>query len=211
MSSDAVQGMRQFTVGAMEIRVVADGGRNVPIPSGLVTNASDQQVTAALEAGNYPKGIMPFFFNPVLVNDGGKLSLIDTGNGEAAFEQSKGAVGRVQVHLRDAGVDPAKIENVLITHFHADHINGLVAGDGAPAFPAARILVGKTEYAFWMDDDNMNRAPDEMKAQFKNVRRVFGIVGDRVKPFEDNEEVIPHVVAMATPGHTPGCTSWNSR
>jgi glyoxylase-like metal-dependent hydrolase (beta-lactamase superfamily II) len=208
MTNTDNQGIRRFAVGDIETMVVADGGRDVPIPEGIVSNASMDEVRTALETAGYTKGIMPFFFNPVLVSNRGKLTLIDTGNGEAAFAQSKGAVGRLHSNLRKVDVDSAAIGSVILTHFHGDHIGGLVTADGKSAFPSAEILVPSAEYAYWMDEGNMSRASDALKPQFASVRRVFGIVGDKVRQFEDAAEVVPGVVAMATPGHTPGHTSF---
>jgi glyoxylase-like metal-dependent hydrolase (beta-lactamase superfamily II) len=51
--------------------------------------------------------------------------------------------------LREAGVDPADIAHVVVTHLHFDHAGGLTrAGDAGPVatFPRARIHVQRTEW-----------------------------------------------------------------
>ena len=62
----------------------------------------------------------------------------------------------------------------IISHFHGDHVSGLVAPDGGPAFPRAEITVPANEWSFWMDDDERARAtPGRMQSLFENNRRVF--------------------------------------
>ena len=58
-----------------------------------------------------------------------------------------------------AGFDPKAVDMVVISHFHGDHVNGLLTADGTPAFPNAEVLVPAAEWKFWMDDGEMSRAP----------------------------------------------------
>ena len=75
---------------------------------------------------------------------------------------------------------PKAVDTVIISHYHGDHVNGLVIADGTPAFPNAEILVPAAEHKYWMDDGEMSRAPaGRMEGLFKNNRRVFS--GDVVK------------------------------
>jgi glyoxylase-like metal-dependent hydrolase (beta-lactamase superfamily II) len=67
---------------------------------------------------------------------------------------------------------------VVISHFHTDHVNGLLTADGKPAFPNAEVLVPATEWKFWMDDGEMSRAPaGRMQGLFKNNRNIFESAG----------------------------------
>ena len=47
---------------------------------------------------------------------------------------------------------------VVISHFHGDHINGLLTADNTPAFPNAEVLVPAAEWKYFMDDGEMSRA-----------------------------------------------------
>jgi glyoxylase-like metal-dependent hydrolase (beta-lactamase superfamily II) len=49
---------------------------------------------------------------------------------------------------------------VLISHLHGDHINGIKKPDGSLAFPNAEIKVPAEDWAFWMSDENMAKAPE---------------------------------------------------
>ena len=200
-------GSRRYQIGDIGLTVVADGGRVIPVPEGLVKNAPVEAVAAALEAGGSPKGTMPFFFNPVVIDSGTRKILVDTGNGEGAFQNSKGGLGQLQANLKGAGIDPAKIDAVLITHFHGDHVNGLLTASGRPAFPGSEILVPETEWVYWTDEGNASRASDALKPNFANVKRVFDGLGSNVTQLNAGAEVAAGVSTMATPGHTPGHSS----
>jgi glyoxylase-like metal-dependent hydrolase (beta-lactamase superfamily II) len=202
-------GWYRYKVGSHEVTVVTDGARTFPLPDGFVANVKKDDINAALAAAYMEKDKMTILFNPIVVNTGSKLVLIDTGNGEAAHAQSKGAVGQLNTNLAAAGIDRNTIDTVVISHFHGDHVNGLLTADNKPAFPRAEILVPAAEWKFWMDDGEMSRAPQGRMADlFKNNRRVFDALGRKVTQYEWNKEVAPGITAVATVGHTPGHTSY---
>jgi len=135
--------------------------------------------------------------------------LIDTGVGEAALAQSRGERGTLNRNLAAAGVDRKSIDVVVVSHFHADHVNGLLDADGKPAFPNAEIKVPEAEWRFWMDDGEMSRASKgRMSELFANNRRVFDALGRKVTPYAWGTDVAPGVTAVGTPGHSIGHTSY---
>ena len=71
----------RLKLGDFEITVVNDGARAIPLPATFVRNVSNEQVLAAAEAAYMPKGSIVAPFNPIVVNTGAKLVLIDTGYG----------------------------------------------------------------------------------------------------------------------------------
>lgn len=201
-------GFYRYKVGSMEVTVVTDGARTFPLADAFVTNAKKDEVNGALAAAYMDKDKMTIVFNPIVVNTGAKLVVIDTGNGPGAFEQTKGAVGQFQSNLAAAGIDPKSVDAVVISHFHGDHINGLLTADGKPIYANAEILVPEGEWKFWMDDGNVSKASNPtVEGNFKNVRRVFGALGNKVTQYQAGKEVIPGITALATPGHTPGHVS----
>ena len=98
---------------------------------------------------------------------------------------------------------------VIISHFHGDHINGLITPDNKLAFPNAEILVPAAEWKFFMDDGEMSRAPRRPHegACSRTCARVFDAIGRKVTPYEPGKEIAPGITSVATPGHTPGHTS----
>jgi glyoxylase-like metal-dependent hydrolase (beta-lactamase superfamily II) len=148
-------------------------------------------------------------YSPIVLATAGKRVLFDTGNGEAAVNASNGERGTLNGNLAAAGIDRNSIDVVVISHFHADHVNGLLTPDGSRAFPNAEIKVPENEWKFWMDDGEMSRASKgRMSELFANNRRVFGALGRKVTVYKWDQEVVPGVTAVGTPGHSIGHTSF---
>ena len=199
-------GYYTYKVGEYEIVQLMDGARTFPMPDGFVVNASKDKAIAGAEAAYMPGGKLTVPFSPMLINTGSKLIAIDTGNGLGAFAANKGIVGQVRGNMEAAGIDPKSVDIVLISHFHLDHIGGLKNADGSPAYPNAEIKVPAAELAFWSDDANQAKANSFNKNLFANVKKT--IDGLKFTPFEPNKEVAPGITSIATPGHTPGHTSF---
>jgi len=200
--------VHRYKLGDIAVTVLSDGFR-MASPDTYLANASKDDLVATLAAAGLPTEHMRNTYAPIMLETGGKRVLIDTGNGEAAFTQSKGERGRLQNNLAAAGIGRDTIDVVVISHFHADHVNGLLDAGNAPAFPNAEIKVPEPEWTFWMNDGEMSRAPKgRMTELFHNNRRVFDALGRNVTRYAWKEEVAPGVTAVGTPGHSIGHTSF---
>lgn len=203
-------GFYRYKVGSFECTSINDGARSFPMPDSFVKNVPKEEALAAAEAAYMPKGMVTVPFNPQLINTGGKLVLIDCGNGIANFEPSKGAVGRTLQNLAAAGVDPKSIDVVLMSHLHPDHTNGIRALDGSMAFPNAEIMVPAKDWEFWMSEENAAKAESNqmMKNYFANVRKIYAGIESRVTRYDWGKEVVSGITSIAAPGHTPGHTAF---
>src|SRR6202040_1765667 len=198
----------RYKLGDIQVTVVSDGRNTFPLEDAFITNAKKEEVNAALEKAFMPRDIFTIHFAPLVINTGGKLVVVDTGNGPIAKVNSKGAAGQFADNMAAAGFDPKAVDMVVISHFHTDHVNGLLTADGAPAFPNAEVLVPATEWKFWMDDGEMaNAKGDRMVGLFKNNRNIFEKgLNKKVTPYEWKKELAPGLTAVETVGHTPGHT-----
>jgi glyoxylase-like metal-dependent hydrolase (beta-lactamase superfamily II) len=201
-------GWYRYKVGSIEVTVVTDGVNRFRFADNHVTNKTRDEVNAALASAHLEKDMMTTPYNPVVVNTGSKLVVIDTGTSEANFARSKGSAGQFHTNLKAAGIDRNAVDAVVISHFHGDHINGLLSPENKLAFPNAEVLVPAAEWKYFMDDGEMSRAPaGRMQDVFKNLRRVFDALGRKVTPYQPNQELAPGITAVATQGHSAGHTS----
>jgi glyoxylase-like metal-dependent hydrolase (beta-lactamase superfamily II) len=201
--------VHRYKVGDIEVTVLSDGFRMVPVNGNYLSNASADDLAKALAAAGQPTDKMKNTYSPIVLTTAGKRVLIDTGNGSAAAAESNNERGTLNAHLAAAGIDRNAIDIVVISHFHADHVNGLLMPDNSKAFPNAEIKVPENEWKFWMDDGEMSRASKgRMTELFANNRRVFGALDRKVTPYAWDKEVVPGVTAVGTPGHSIGHTSF---
>jgi len=196
-------GFYRFKVGDLEVTAINDGFATRPL-AGFIKNASDQDVEKALAAAFLPTDKIVIPFTTLVVNTGGKLVLLDTGNGDAGAPTT----GLWMKNFRAAGFDPANVDTILISHFHGDHINGLRLKDGTEVFPKAEVMVPVPEWDYWMSDEKMAAAPDGLKGAFQTVRRVFGPKVKDITRFEWGKEPVTGISTVAAPGHTPGHTGF---
>jgi len=195
-------GIYRYRIGTFELTALYDGIWYRPITDAFIRNAPFAEVEHALADAFMPADKLATPFTTLIVNTGKKLVLLDTGTGG----QIAPSAGVLRDNLAAAGIDPRAVDQIVISHFHPDHINGIKDKDNDLVFPNAEILVPAAEWAFWMDDANMNAAEGALKLTFRNQRRIFADIAKRVARFEPGAEVAPGVVTLPAPGHTPGHT-----
>ena len=202
-------GFYRYKVGDFEISVVTDGVVTLPLPDKFVQNEPKAEVQKALTAAYQPTGTVTLPFTPIVINTGPKLVLIDTGYGPEMHVKTKGTVGQLPSNLAAAGIDPKSIDTVIISHMHLDHVSGLRTAEGDLAFPNAEVLVPALDWAYWMSDAEMNKLPEGYtKSVYPGIRKVFAGLENKVTKYEWGKEIVPGVTTIATPGHTPGHTSY---
>jgi glyoxylase-like metal-dependent hydrolase (beta-lactamase superfamily II) len=189
----------KFTVGDIEVIQMYDGVWQKAHDPGFVKNASVDDVKAALRAGGETDAHVPITFTVTAVRIGGRVVLFDSGTG-AQLAPTAGNITKSNL-WQAAGIDPAKVETIVITHFHGDHISGLMAKDtNAAVFPNAQIHVPASEYKFWT-------TPTVTAGAAKRIQSVFP-GWKNIRQFDGEAEVVPGVRAVNTNGHTPGHTSY---
>src|SRR6476646_11912908 len=161
-------GWYRYKVGDFEVTVVTDGQGSNPLGDSYVVNTPKDSVAKDLAAQFLPKDKVIHTYTPVVINTASKLVAIDTGLGLGTYAQSKGALGQYHANLKAAGIDANTIDVVIISHFHGDHINGLIGPDNKPMFPNAESMVPEVEWAVWMDVSNVSKLPDVAKPQMPN-------------------------------------------
>src|SRR4051794_35784289 len=198
-------GVYRSKLGDYQLTAIDDGTWFLKIDDDFVRNADGAAVNRALAAAFLPPNVLPVSFTVLLVNTGSKLVMIDAGTGGQVAEPA----GVLPANLAVAGIDSKAVDTIVVSHFHPDHIDGLKTKDGDKVFPNAEILVPEPEWTFWMDDAQMNHAPDRIKVYFRNARRIFGDTGKDVRRFKPGVEVAPGITSIPAFGHTPGHTAFS--
>ena len=140
--------------------------------------------------------------NCYLVYSAGRLALIETGSGDYLLPTA----GKLQQNLKAAGVNPADIEAVILTHMHPDHSAGLAnPKTGEKFFPNAELVVHENEPRHWGDDGAMSRADERArKLYFAAAREQMAPYHNQMRTFDKATEVFPGVRSVPLHGHTPG-------
>ena len=143
--------------------------------------------------------------NAFLVNTGSKLVLIDSGAGSLYGA----CCGHLIENLRASGYRPEQVDEIFLTHLHADHVGGIAPG-GMPAFPNAIVRASKLDTEYWLDDNNEDTAPGFLKPMFEGDKASLKpyIAAGRFQPFVGGPELVPGIRAIPAPGHTPGHTMY---
>jgi glyoxylase-like metal-dependent hydrolase (beta-lactamase superfamily II) len=197
LSGKQVPAYYRFKVGDFEVTALNDGA--LEIDPALYAKADKAEAQALLEAARRTPPKVPTSVNAYAVNTGNALVLIDTGTANAFGP----GLGKLPVNLAAAGIDPATVDVVFLTHLHPDHANGLIDAQGKAAFPNAEIVVTEKEYAFWHDDAMMGQAPAEFKPFFAGARNAMKPYAARTRKIVEGE-IVAGLTAVPAPGHTPG-------
>jgi glyoxylase-like metal-dependent hydrolase (beta-lactamase superfamily II) len=202
MAKTPAPGYFRMMLGDFEITPLSDG--TVDLPADQLLHQKAEKTKADL-AKSFLELPLETSDNAYLVNTGSKLVLIDTGAG-ALFGPT---LGKLIANLKAAGYQPEQVDEIYITHMHGDHVGGLV-GNGQLAFPNATVRAAKLEADFWLNEENMNKAPADKKGFFQGAQAMLDpyVKAGKFKPFEGDVELVPGVRASGEHGHTPGHTTY---
>lgn len=191
-------------VGDIDVMVISDGVLPITAVT-MATNAASADLDAWLSDMFLPPEIVDWPLNVAVVRSGGRTILIDSGLGTEFPDFPR--AGQLAMRLDAAGIDPASVTDVVLTHLHMDHIGGLlVDGLRGRLRQDLRVHLAAAEADFWEAPDFSRTVmpapiPDVLRAtatQFLDVYR------SQLRPFETEYEVAPGVLIRRTGGHTPG-------
>jgi len=147
-----------------------------------------------------PDGTIPNAMNAFLLQTPDKNILFDTGMGRKLFE-----------NLETLGVPAEKVDIVIITHMHGDHIGGMLKGDNK-AFPNAEVYLPQPEHDYWTNQEIINQLPENRRGSFLNAIKVVETYKDKLHLFVPDQlggksnPILKGIQGIAAYGHTPGHT-----
>lgn len=201
-----VPGVHHQRIGALQVTALFDGV--VALGRQEVVDVPPTLVSRLLEGRYVPedkKGLQTAI-NAFLVRQGKHLTLVDAGTAQCFGPDQ----GQVLGNLRAAGVDPAEIDEVLLTHAHPDHLCGILDAQGKPAYPNATVWLSKADARYWLDPASEATAPQGVRFAFALARNAIAPyqAAGRLHTFQPGDALPGQAVAMDTHGHTPGHVSY---
>ncbi len=190
----------RFKLGSAECTIVSDGQLPLGDPNSAFLKIDKAEITRELTANFLPSNNAVLEQNILVANFGDRVVLFDTGMGnDALFGAS---TGKLQSTLQAAGIDPANVDAVVMSHAHIDHCGGLINAEGKRNFPNAQYFIGEADFNYWTDDSkipaNYPARPHFLGQATKNLLPVK----DAIHFYKDNEQILPGVTALSAPGHT---------
>jgi glyoxylase-like metal-dependent hydrolase (beta-lactamase superfamily II) len=190
----------RFKLGSAECTVVSDGQLPLGDPNASFVNIDKAEIARELNANFLPTTEAVLEQNVLVVNFGDRVVLFDTGMGrDTLFGNS---TGKLMTTLRQANINPADVDAVVMSHAHIDHCGGLVGADGKRNFPNAQYFIGEADFNYWTDD---SKIPSNYPARphfLDQARNNLLPVKDAIHFYKDNEQIMPGITALAAPGHT---------
>jgi glyoxylase-like metal-dependent hydrolase (beta-lactamase superfamily II) len=191
-------------VGDLDVMVISDGVLPISAVT-MATNAAPDDLSAWLSDMFLPPETLDWPLNVAVVRSGDRTILIDSGLGTEfpGFPRA----GQLAMRLDAAGIDPASVTDVVLTHLHMDHIGGLlVDGLRGRLRPDLRVHLAAAEAEFWEAPDFSRTAmpapvPEVLRT---TASRFLDMYRGQLRPFETEHEVAPGVMIRRTGGHTPG-------
>jgi glyoxylase-like metal-dependent hydrolase (beta-lactamase superfamily II) len=203
---DPAKGFHKYKVGAIEVTALYDGIWEKAHDPAFIKNASVDETKEALARAGLTTDFVSIPLTVVVLTVNGRNILVDSGSGAGQWQPT---AGRLHTNMQAAGIDPAKIGTILISHFHPDHIFGLMEkGTNKPVFPDAELIVSATEYKWWTEPGRVEKLPEARKALGQRINAVF----PGWKNFtlvESEKEVAPGIRLVNAPGHTPGHSAFH--
>jgi glyoxylase-like metal-dependent hydrolase (beta-lactamase superfamily II) len=161
-------------------------------------NVPLDQIQETLRQRNLPIDYVTTPYTYLYVDTGEHRALVDMGAGHMHPAPD---TGRLVQSMGTAGLDPADVDVVLITHAHPDHIGGTLDEHGQPVYANAHYYIWKGEWDFWFSELAEAKTPERWVS---SARSNLEPIRDRITLLDNEGEVVPGIGVIPAPGHTPG-------
>jgi glyoxylase-like metal-dependent hydrolase (beta-lactamase superfamily II) len=194
-------GFYKYKVGSIEVTAVYDGIWRKPHDPTFIKDVSVDETKAALAKAGMTTEFMPIPLTVIVLKIGDNHIMIDAGSGVGQWQAN---ATHLPANMKAAGIDRSQIKTILISHFHPDHVWGLMEkGTNNAVFPDAELVTNSVEYKFWTEPGRVEKLPEGRRQAGKRIADVFP-TWKNWKLVETGAEVAPGVQILDAYGHTPG-------
>jgi glyoxylase-like metal-dependent hydrolase (beta-lactamase superfamily II) len=194
-------GFYKYKVGSIEATAVYDGIWRKPHDPAFIKGVTVDETKAALAKAGLTTEFMPIPLTVLVLKIGDRHIMIDAGSGVGQWQAN---ATHLPANMKAAGIDRRQISTILISHFHPDHVWGLMEkGTNDAVFPEAELVVNSAEYRFWMEPGRVEKLPEGRRAAGKRIADVFP-TWNNWRLVESGAEVAPGIQILEAFGHTPG-------
>ena len=194
------------SLGRATLTTVSDGALVLP-PGFLFDPIPEEKLAPLRDKFDLNGGPLTPECNLALYRDDSRVVLFDVGSGPDFMPTA----GKIVESLAALDLEPGDVTDVVFTHAHPDHIWGLLDDFGDLLFADARYLMGRTEWDYWWDPRTVDTIGAARQAFAVGAKRRMEAIEDAVEFFDDGDEVLPGIAAVASFGHTPGHMAFEIR
>jgi glyoxylase-like metal-dependent hydrolase (beta-lactamase superfamily II) len=194
-----------YKFGDLEALVVSDGHFVLPTGFLVTPEAPPAEREAVLKAAGQSGEQLRLVNNITVIRNKSDVILVDTGTGP----RHQPTAGKLAENLRAAGIEPAAVTKVVLTHGHPDHLWGVLDANDDPIYPHASYIVSAVEWDVWSDTDVLQKLPAALPREriVSGAKNHFSRIKDKVAMVREGYEIVSGVRVFDTPGHTPGHVS----
>jgi glyoxylase-like metal-dependent hydrolase (beta-lactamase superfamily II) len=186
----------RFKLGELDCVSLSDGCWDYPLES-FFANVPVEQIQEALTRSSLPTDRITTPYTYLYIHTGVHQVLVDMGAGDLLAPRA----GELLHSMNAAGIEPAQIDTVVVTHAHPDHIGGALDDKGNSIYARASFYISKDEWSFWFSEVSMAKAREEF---VRVARRNLEPLRHQVNLVDGESEIVPGIHAIPAPGHTPG-------
>ena len=193
----------EINLGRTKITTVSDG--SITLPAGLTFDTMPKnELDLIINEFSLSQDQLVRECNVTLVETEDRKILFDVGAGLYFLD----GMGVILDSLDEQGLAPEDITDVIFTHAHPDHIWGVLDDFDDLLFPEAMYHIGRVEWDYWWNPETVNEVDESRVQTAVGAKTRFEALQDQIEFFDDGDEPIPGVLALMTPGHTPGHMSF---
>lgn len=190
--------LANMSLGNATLSTVSDG--NLTLPGDFVTGNLPSEAVDIMKSYGLSTDQFTPECNVTLYRDGTNTVLFDVGSGPDFMPDA----GMLLDSLDAADVSVDDVTHVVFTHAHPDHIWGLLDDFDDLVFPEASYHMGRAEWDYWWNPETVNTIGDARATFAVGAKRRLEILEEQINFFDDGDEILSGLAAVATYGHTPG-------